>query len=52
MCGMVLRTGDDAGLVESGQAHGLGFVKLWILKRGKAQQSIAQVWRKISFDYV
>ncbi len=40
---------DSAWLVPHRQAHSLGFIKLWILKRGKADQAVGQGLRKLRF---
>ncbi len=49
MHGMILGASDDPWLVISRQAHGLRTVKLGVLKRGEAQQSVAQSRRKVFF---
>jgi hypothetical protein len=39
---MLLRTGDDAGLIVGGEPHNLSFVEFGILESCKAKQPIAE----------
>jgi hypothetical protein len=49
---VVFGASDDAWFVVRRQAHGLGLVKLWVLKCREPNESIPQSWRQAVFGEI